>query len=189
MSTAYKAVVIGGSAGSFPVLTKILMELPGNYRLPVLVTMHRLKHVREGFAEALNYKAQLKVSEPYDKERIKSGQAWLAPANYHMLVEAVGHTIALSTGELVRFSRPSIDVMLESAADCYRDKLIAVLLSGANTDGVNGMTKIKALGGTTIAQDPDECAVRTMTESAIKRDCIDKVLNTNGIVEFLKAVA
>jgi len=91
----YKAVVIGGSAGSFQVITKILSSLPKNFPLPVLLSLHRLKHVRSGFVEALSIKSTIPIVEPYDKETIKPGKGYLAPANYHMYVE-LGNKISLS---------------------------------------------------------------------------------------------
>ncbi len=183
----YKAVIIGGSAGSFQVITKILHSLPPNFPLPVLLSLHRLKHVRSGFVEALSIKSGIPVIEPYDKEPIKPGRAYLAPANYHMYID-LGNRIALSTEEPVNHSRPSIDLSFVTAAQAYRDKLIGIILSGANKDGAYGLKKIKDSGGLCIVQDPAECQVKTMTEASLKLTPVDHVLSTNDIITFLKKI-
>jgi two-component system chemotaxis response regulator CheB len=183
----YKAVIIGGSAGSFQVITRILHSLSPNFPLPVLLCLHRLKHVRSGFVEALSIKSGIPIIEPYDKEQIKPGKAYLAPANYHMYIE-LGNKIALSTEEPVNHSRPSIDLSFVTAAQVYREKLIGIILSGANRDGAYGLKKIKDLGGLAIVQDPEECQVKTMTEASLKLTKVDFVYNTNDIIKFLQNI-
>jgi len=180
----YKAIVIGGSAGSFQVVTRILSSLPKTLSIPVLLSMHRLKHVRSGFLEALSLKSNLPIIEPDDKEQIKPGRAYLAPANYHMYVE-MGNRIALSTEEPVHHSRPSIDLSFITAAQTYRDRLIGIILSGANSDGAYGLQKVKEYNGLTIVQDPNECQVKTMTEAAMKMTKIDHIFNTDQMIKFL----
>src|SRR6187401_95754 len=138
LSNSYKAVVIGGSAGSFQGIVKILAQLPKGFPLPIIMALHRLKHVRHGFVEALSLKSVVPVTEPYDKEHIKKGSVYLAPANYHMSVE-LGLYFALSTEEMVNNSRPAIDITLGSCAFVYKEKLVGILLSGANKDGALGM--------------------------------------------------
>lgn len=180
----YKAVVIGGSAGSFQVITKILSSLPKNFPLPVLLSLHRLKHVRSGFVEALSIKSKIPIVEPYDKETIKPGMGYLAPSNYHMYVE-LNKRIALSTEEPVNHSRPSIDLTFETTAQAYRDKIIGIILSGANRDGAYGLKKLKQLGGLAIVQDPNECQVKTMTEASLKLTPVDHIFTTPQIINFL----
>jgi len=180
----YKAIVIGGSAGSFQVVTRILSALPNTFNMPVFLSLHRLKHIRSGFLEALSLKSNLPIVEPDDKEQIKPGRAYLAPSNYHMFVE-LGNRIALSTEEPVHHSRPSIDLSFITAANVYRDKLIGIILSGANSDGANGLKKIKDNNGLTLVQDPDECQVRTMTESSIRLTRVDHIFKTEEIIQFL----
>lgn len=180
----YKAIVIGGSAGSFQVLTKILSSLPKTFNIPVLLCMHRLKHVRSGFLEALSIKSNLPIIEPDDKEQIKPGKAYLAPANYHMFIE-LGNRIALSTEEPVNHSRPSIDLSFITASQAYRDKMVGIVLSGANSDGAFGLQKVKENNGITIVQDPKECQVRTMSEAAMKLTLVDHVFTTDQIIKFL----
>jgi two-component system chemotaxis response regulator CheB len=185
VNNSYKAVVIGGSAGSFQGITKILSQLPKSFPLPIIMCLHRLKHVRNGFVEALSIKSVVQVSEPYDKEPIKKGAVYLAPSNYHMSVE-LGNHFALSTEEMVNNSRPAIDITLGTSAYVYRDKLIGILLSGANRDGGLGMKLIKEKGGLTIVQEPSECMIDTMPRAALSMTQIDHVLRIDQIVEFLK---
>ena len=181
----YKAIVIGGSAGSFQGITQILSALPADFSLPIIMCLHRLKHVRNGFVEALSIKSIKPVVEPYDKEQIKKGRVYLAPANYHMSIE-LGNNFALSTEEMFNNSRPAIDITLETAAYNYRDKLIGILLSGANKDGALGMKRIKDRGGLTIIQDPEECMIDTMPTAARNITEIDHTLKVQEIVKFLK---
>jgi two-component system, chemotaxis family, protein-glutamate methylesterase/glutaminase len=180
----YTAIAIGGSAGSFQGITKILSMLPSDFDIPIMMCLHRLRHVRNGFVEALNIKSKLQVCEPYDKEAIKKKKVYLAPANYHLSVE-LGNSFAMSTEELVNNSRPSIDFMFQTAAYTYRQKLIGILLSGANKDGALGMKQIAMLGGLTIVQDPKDCLIDTMTSAALKITKIDHSLNIDTIIELL----
>jgi two-component system chemotaxis response regulator CheB len=180
----YSAIIIGGSAGSFQVVIKILQSLPGTFPIPVLLCLHRLKHVRSGFVEALSLKSNIPVTEPYDKEKLVSGRAYLAPSNYHMYIE-LANRIALSTEDPVNHSRPSIDLAFITAANAYRNKIIGIILSGANKDGAFGLKKLHANGGVTIIQDPEECEVKTMTQSALKLFKADYVYNSDEIVRFL----
>jgi two-component system chemotaxis response regulator CheB len=185
LSNSYKAVVIGGSAGSFQGVVKILAQLPKGFPLPIIMCLHRLKHVRNGFVEALSIKSVVQVTEPNDKEAIKKGNVYLAPANYHMSVE-LGNHFALSTEEMINNSRPSIDITLGTCAFAYKDKLIGILLSGANRDGAMGMKNIHDRGGLTIVQEPTECMIDTMPRSALAITKIDHVLKVDQIVQFLK---
>lgn len=185
LNNSYKAVVIGGSAGSFQGVVKILSQLPKGFPLPIIMCLHRLKHVRNGFVEALSIKSVVQVTEPNDKETIKKGSVYLAPANYHMSVE-LGNNFALSTEEMVNNSRPAIDITLSSCAFVYKDKLLGILLSGANKDGALGMKHIHERGGTTIVQEPTECMIDTMPKAALAITNIDHILKIDEIVEVLK---
>ncbi len=185
LNNGYKAVVMGGSAGSFQGITKILSQLPKGFPLPIIMCLHRLKHVRNGFVEALSIKSVYQVTEPNDKEPVKKGGVYLAPSNYHLSVE-LGNIFALSTEEMVNNSRPAIDITLSTAAYSYRDKLVGILLSGANRDGGLGMKHIKDKGGLTIVQEPTECMIDTMPKAALAITPIDYVLKVDQIVEFLQ---
>lgn len=185
LNNSYKAVVIGGSAGSFQGIVKILSQLPKSFPLPIIMCLHRLKHVRNGFVEALSIKSVVQVVEPNDKEPIKKGGVYLAPSNYHMSVE-LGNYFAMSTEDMVNNSRPAIDITLGTAAYVYRDKLVGILLSGANRDGGLGMKHIKDKGGLTIVQEPTECMIDAMPKAAMALTKIDHVLKIDQIIEFLK---
>lgn len=183
-NTEFKAVVIGGSAGSFQGIIRILSHIPKDFALPVIVVMHRLKHVRHGFAEAISQKSNLKIVEPDDKDAIRKGIVYLAPANYHLSME-LGNYFSLSTEEMLNSSRPSIDITLSSAAYVYRNKLIGILLSGANRDGGMGMKNIKEKGGLTIVQDPVECMIDTMPKAALALTTIDYTLKIKEIIDLI----
>jgi two-component system, chemotaxis family, protein-glutamate methylesterase/glutaminase len=185
LNNSYKAVVIGGSAGSFQGMVKVLSQLPKGFPLPIIMCLHRLKHVRNGFVEALSIKSVVQVTEPHDKENIKKGGVYLAPANYHMSVE-LGNYFALSTEEMVNNSRPAIDITLSTSAFVYKDKLIGILLSGANRDGAAGMKSIHEKGGLTLVQEPTECMIDTMPRAALAVTKIDHVLKIDQLVEFFK---
>ncbi len=179
-----KAIIIGGSAGSFQVVTRILSALPAGYPIPVFLCLHRLKHVRSGFTEALSIKANLPIVEPDDKDPIKPGKIYLAPANYHMYIE-LGNKFALSTEEPVNHSRPSIDLSFFSASYSYKNKLIGIILSGANKDGALGLKSVKDSGGIAIVQDPKECQVPTMTTASLRATNVDYIFKTNEIINYL----
>jgi two-component system, chemotaxis family, protein-glutamate methylesterase/glutaminase len=185
LNNSYKAVVIGGSAGSFQGVVKILAQLPKGFPLPIIMCLHRLKHVRNGFVEALSIKSVNQVTEPNDKENIKKGSVYLAPANYHMSVE-LGNHFALSTEDMINNSRPAIDITLGSCAFVYKEKLVGILLSGANKDGALGMKQIHERSGLTIVQEPSECMIDTMPRAALAATNIDHVLRIDQIVDFLK---
>lgn len=184
LNNKYKAIVIGGSAGSFQGITKILSNLTPDFKLPLILCLHRLKHVRNGFVEALSLKSVMTISEPHDKENIKKGKVYLAPANYHMSVE-LGNYFSLSTEEMVNNSRPAIDITLGTSGYVYKEKLIGILLSGANKDGALGMKNIKNKGGLTIVQDPKECMINTMPTAALNNTEIDYIMNVDEIISFL----
>jgi two-component system, chemotaxis family, protein-glutamate methylesterase/glutaminase len=152
--------------------------------LPIVMCLHRLKHVRNGFTEALNIKSNKIIEEPEDKTPIKRGKVYLAPANYHLGIE-LGNTFAVSTEEMVNNSRPAIDITFQSASYVYKNKLIGILLSGANKDGAAGMQKIVERGGLSIVQDPEECLIDTMPTAALNLTDIDYTLKTAQIIDFL----
>jgi len=176
----YRAVVTGGSAGGVEALCAILSALSSNFPLPVLVVQHLHASDDGAFASHLARATGKRVVEPCDKERIEAGRVYAAPANYHMLVEKDG-TISLSVDERVNWSRPSIDVLFESAARAWGQALIAVILSGASDDGAQGMRAIKAAGGLTIAQDPACAQMPLMPQSAIDAGGVDETLGLEEI--------
>lgn len=178
-----RAVIIGGSAGSLPVVLKILQGLPPRFNLPVFLCLHRLKQVRSGFLETLLVRSAIPVQEPCDKDPIKPGIAYLAPANYHMYIAP--DYINLSTEPVVNHSRPAIDLSFFSAAETYEKDLVGIILSGANKDGAAGLKRVADYGGITVVQSPSESEVSVMPESALKLTEVNHILSPNQIVEFL----
>jgi two-component system chemotaxis response regulator CheB len=183
-----RLIVIGGSAGSFQTVVKLLSVLPKDYPFPILLCLHRMRSVRHGFSDALSIKSNKKVIEPYDKQTIDNECIFLAPANYHLLVDPQG-TLSLSTEELINNSRPAIDLLFESAAQSYRRNLLAILLSGANRDGAKGLQAVKKYKGTCIVQDPEESLISTMPSAALQTTEVDYTLDSDKIVEFVLNLA
>ncbi len=180
----YKAIVIGGSAGSFQIVTSLLQTLPEDFNYPLILCLHRLKYVRSGFVEALSIKSRIPIIEPYDKEPIKPGKAYLAPANYHLYID-LNNRFCLSTEETVNHSRPSIDLTFITAAQAFQSKVIGIILSGANKDGAYGLKFMAEMGGFTIVQQPQQCEMPTMTEAAIHLYPNHNVWDIEKITNFL----
>ncbi|SFE29178.1 chemotaxis protein CheB [Thermophagus xiamenensis] len=180
----FKVVVIGGSAGSFSVVSRILSQLDPSFSVPIVLCLHRLKHIRSGLVEGLNMKSKIPVVEPYDKDKLRPGIAMLAPSNYHLFVEFDG-TVSLSTEEVNNHSRPSIDYAFSSAAFAFREKALGIILTGANRDGAQGIKCIHDKKGFTIVQDPASCEVDTMPRAALKLFTPNQVLKPDEIVQVL----
>ena len=179
-----KIIIVGGSAGSFKTVTGIIGALPKNYSHTIIFCLHRLRNIRSGFVEALQINSNIAILEPYDKDIILRGKAYLAPANYHLMFEH-GNRFSLSVHDPVNHSRPSIDICFDSAAECFREKVIGVVLSGANVDGSNGLFNIHLFGGQTIVQDPKDCDISTMTKSCIKLFQPDHIFNSDEIITYI----
>lgn len=168
MSPAYpQAVVIGASAGALEALSAILPALPPDFTPPILIVVHVPPDRPSVLAELFRAKCQRPVREAEDKEPIADGTIYFAPPGYHLLVEA-GKTLALSSDEPVLFSRPSIDVLFESAADAYGPGLVGIVLTGANTDGAEGLRTIAHSSGLAFVQEPQEAFASAMPEAAIR---------------------
>lgn len=182
-----KIVVIGGSAGSFNVVKKILSSIPHDFPLPLILCLHRLKDVRNGFSESLNLNSNIPVKEPLDKDHVKSGFAYLSPSNYHMLIEP-GHNFALSTESDVNYSRPSIDLTFETAGYSYRGKMAGIILSGTNSDGAKGLFSAFKNGAFTIVQDPENAQFSTMPNEVFKYFTPHKILTDDGITNFINSL-
>ena len=173
--TAPALVAIGSSWGGLHAVGSLLAALPARFGAAVAIAQHRSAGSRDGaLAAVLAGRGPLPVREVEDKDRIEPGHAYLAPADYHLLVEPDG--FALSIDEQVQYSRPSIDVLFESAADAYGERAVAVVLTGANEDGAAGLRRIKARGGVTIVQDPDSAERPEMPRAAIATGAADRVL-------------
>lgn len=181
-----KLVIIGGSAGSLPVLLDVVENLPIGFQTPVVIVLHRLKNVNSDMDKILaDAQDHMKIREPEDKEPIRPGYIYLAPQNYHLLLETE-KIFSLDYSELVHFSRPSIDVSFESAARVFGPNLTAVLLSGANQDGAAGMEAVVQAGGTAIVQDPASTDYPAMPTAAIQKTNDILILQPVDIVNYFK---
>lgn len=183
-----EAVVIGVSAGGLEALSMILSALPVHYALPIAIVQHRIKDDNSLLEEILKAKCSIKVKQADEKEKIKGGTVYFAPANYHLLVEN-DRSFSLSGGELENYSRPSIDALFETAADTYQDKLLGIILTGASNDGAKGIQTIQKQGGTTIAQNPEEAKYPYMPQAAIDLGGVAYILTLGEIIEFLLKLA
>lgn len=159
------SVVIGGSAGALEVLRMIVRELPRSLACPVVIVIHLPSH-SSGLAELLGSDTSLMVKQAEDKEPMVPGTIYIAPPSYHLLIESQ-QTFALSVDPPVHFSRPSIDVLFETAADVYGARLIGILLSGASEDGAVGLQEIHTAGGITVVQSPLSAEVAIMPAAAL----------------------
>jgi two-component system chemotaxis response regulator CheB len=156
------------------VIISLLTALDRNFRMPVLIVLHRNSQFDSSLDELLSTRTHTPIKEVEEKEIPQAGMVYLCPADYHVLLEQ-NHSFSLDYSERVNFSRPSIDVTFRSAADVYGDRLIALLLSGGNADGAEGMEYVKAQGGTTIVQDPLTAEVPYMPRQALSRITADVV--------------
>jgi two-component system chemotaxis response regulator CheB len=183
VSARYGLVVVGTSTGGLHALTRLLSALPANYRLPIVIVQHRSKDSDERLSGLLRASSHLPVREAEDKEPLQSPGVYLGPPDYHLLVEP--DSIALSTEEPVTYSRPSIDVLFESAAYSHGSGVIGVLLTGANQDGTRGLQEIKDRGGYVIVQDPESAESGFMPKNAVKNVLADRVLGLDQIAAEL----
>lgn len=176
-------VAIGCSLGGYNALHVILRALPRDYPLPVAIVQHRGV---EGdlLAPALQELSALPVREAEDKEPIVPGRVYVAPADYHLLVDA--GRFALSTDAKVLAARPSIDMLFESAADAYQERVIAVVLTGASRDGAAGAARVKQKGGLVVVQDPATAEAKLMPQAAVQACAVDRVLPLAEIASFLQ---
>ncbi|MDI1318404.1 chemotaxis protein CheB [Flavobacterium sp.] len=182
-----KVVIVGGSAGSLEVLLQVLPKLQNIESLVILLIVHRRNSDDNFLEELIRMKSGLKVKEVEDKTPIKVGHVYVAPADYHLLIEN-NLSFSLDVSEKVNYSRPSIDVGFESAADVFGTKLVAILLSGANNDGTNGLLAVKENGGIVIIQKPETAEVPYMPAHAIKNLDADYILSANEIAVFIKGL-
>src|SRR5450631_79432 len=182
--TDKQLILIGGSSGSLQVVMHILNKIPTHYPLAILLIIHRGNLPGSMLTDLLIVKSNLPVKEVEEKEKILPSQLYLAPADYHVLIEK-DKSFSLDYSEKLNFSRPSIDVSFISAAVVFGRNLTGILLSGANDDGAEGIRQIKEQGGYTIIQDPEEATVGYMPSRARLKSKIDEVLNTEGITHYL----
>jgi two-component system chemotaxis response regulator CheB len=188
MDRGYDAVVIGVSTGGLRALEGILLHLPADFALPLLIVQHVDRDAGGGLAQLLDARCALSVKEADDQDEIVPGTAYLAPANYHLLVES-RERLTLSVDPHVSFARPSIDVLFESAADVFGPRLIGVVLTGANFDGSDGLKRVKQRGGLAIVQEPSEAEASQMPRAALEATKVDHVVPLAGIAPLLEQLA
>lgn len=179
-----EAVVIGTSAGGLSALRIILEQLPKGFPLPVLIVQHISADSEDFWIKNLNAQCNIQVKEAEEKEEVTKGNAYIAPPDYHILLEH-DHTITISQEEKVNFSRPSIDVLFETASDVYKDKLMGIVLTGASKDGATGLKKIKSKGGITVVEHPASAEFNLMPTEAIRASKPDHILSLQQIADLL----
>jgi len=183
----YKAIVVGSSAGGLNALKTLLRNLDRDFKIPVIIVQHISPDSENYLIHILNDLKRLKVKEADEKEHPQQGYAYVAPPNYHLLVEP-DQTFTLTVDERVNYARPSIDVLFETAAEAYREQLIGIILTGANNDGSLGLKRIKELGGMAVVQDPGTAEVDSMPKAAIQTCAVDHILSLEEISALLNTL-
>ena len=182
-----EAVVIGASAGGVQALSALSAALPADLRVPCFVVIHLPRESPSLLPEIFSAHCKRPVGEAQDKEPVQAGTVYIAPPDYHLLLDR-GPTLALSTDELVHYSRPSIDVLFESAADVYGKGLLGIILTGWNQDGADGLQAVHRAGGLTIVQNPDTAEAPVMPQAALARTPVHFILNLEEIAALLAAL-
>ena len=188
--TSYQLIVIGCSLGGMHALQTIIKALPKDFCVPIVIAQHRHKNSSEGLPAYFRRSTQYNVVDADDKQWIEPGHVYLAPADYHLLIEKTGGRgeLHLSVDEAVRHSRPSIDVLFESAADAYGAHLIGVVLTGSNEDGARGAKRIKERGGLVVVEDPATAESPEMPAAVAAMVHVDRILPLESIAPFLADV-
>jgi two-component system chemotaxis response regulator CheB len=183
-----RALIIGGSAGSLDVLLKVLPVVRSDIGFPIIIVVHR-KHGTDSLLPVLlSTRTTLLVKEVDEKEKILAGRVYIAPSDYHLLIEQ-DETFSLDYSEKINYSRPAIDATFQTAAEVYQSQLVCLLLSGSNSDGVSGLKSVKAWGGTTAIQDPESAQVAYMPAQAKLKVQIDHTLSIEAIGEFINLLS
>lgn len=180
----YELIVIGCSMGGMSAMEKIFAVLPETFPVPIVVAQHRYRTSGEALPSFLSRHSKLTVVDALDKQWIHPGNVYLAPADYHLMVDRAGE-LSLSVDAAVAYSRPSIDVLFESAAEAYAGRCVGVVLTGANADGARGAARIKQHGGFVVVQDPKTAESTEMPEAAIAATRVDRILPLDRIGPFL----
>ena len=183
----YKLLLIGGSAGSLEALIKILPRLTAIPDFAIVIVLHRKSSEDSTLEELIAIKTSIPVKEVEDKVALLPGNIYVAPSDYHLLFEKNGK-LSLDTSEKVNYSRPSIDVSFESAADAFGTGVAAILLSGANADGTHGLVEIKQAGGTVIIQDPESAEMPFMPRNALENVTPSHLLDVEGILAYIQSL-
>jgi two-component system chemotaxis response regulator CheB len=183
-TSSVEAVVIGASAGALEALSSFLPTLPKDYPLPVMIVVHLPPDKNSVMADLLKSKCKIDVREAEDKEPIRAATVYIAPPDYHLLVEP-DRRLSLSSDDPVHFSRPSIDVLFESAADAYGPGLVGLILTGGSSDGANGLRAVHQAGGQALVQDPAKANVPLMPQAALEVCPSARVMSLPEITTFL----
>ncbi len=181
------AIVIGTSAGGIEALSVLLPALPARLRASIFIVIHLPRERPSLLVDIFASKCALTVREAQDKEPVQPGTVYFAPPNYHLLLDK-GPQLALSVDEPVNFSRPSIDVLFESAVDVYGKRLLGVILTGGNEDGASGLEAVRRVSGITVVQQPESAQVPFMPTSALKRNPADFVLSLPQIADLFRTL-
>jgi two-component system chemotaxis response regulator CheB len=184
----FEALIIGGSAGSLEVLLKMLPALDTAIKFPIIIVIHRKTGADSLLPELLSGRTRLRVKEAEEKEAIVAGTIYIAPSDYHLLVE-LDHTFSLDYSEKINYSRPAIDATFQTAADVYRDKLACLLLSGSNADGAKGLVTVKGFGGMVLIQNPETAQVAYMPGQAKLYVNPDYILNAEDVADFINLLS
>jgi two-component system, chemotaxis family, protein-glutamate methylesterase/glutaminase len=179
----YEAIVLGASAGGMTLVRDLISALPADLSMPLIVVQHLAQSHDGSWIEYLAQRSNVAVKEADEKEVIVPGTVYLAPANYHLLVEP-DRTFTLTVDQRVNYARPSIDVLFETAAEAYRERLVGVILTGANSDGAQGLLRVKECGGLTVVQDPRTAEVSSMPMAAIRIAEPEHVLDPSHISQL-----
>ncbi|MDF2455888.1 MAG: chemotaxis protein CheB [Cytophagaceae bacterium] len=177
-------IVIGGSSGSLDVVLKIISSVKKDIAVALVIVLHRKTTTDSALSELLAIRSVAPVKEVEDKDPVLAGNIYLAPSDYHLLFEKK-HIFSLDDSEKINYSRPSIDVTFESAAEAYGATVSAILLSGSNADGTEGLLAIHAQGGVTIVQDPETAGFPYMPQQAILNAPVDYQMNVSEMIEYI----
>ncbi|WP_461452400.1 chemotaxis protein CheB [Mucilaginibacter sp.] len=180
-----EVLLIGGSAGSFKLIFTIVKNFSADLGKAVIIIIHRKKNFFSEIEKLFAENSRISLGEITDKEKVTKNTIYIAPANYHTLIEKDG-SFGLDVSEAIWYSKPSIDVTFESAAEAFKGRCTVILLSGANQDGAEGMLKLRDAGSLTIVQDPDDAEMPQMPLSAIEIDAAEYKLSSNEIFELIK---
>lgn len=178
-------LLLGGSAGSFKLLFRMVKLFPHDFNKTVIIIIHRKKNFFSEIEKLFGENSRMLMREISDKDPIQSNAIYIAPANYHTLLEKGGY-FGLDVSDAVWYSKPSIDVTFESAADAFGKNCTAILFSGANQDGAEGLLKLRVSGALTIVQNPDDAEMAEMPNAAINISAADYILRTTEIFELIQ---
>ncbi len=187
-SQRIEALIIGGSAGSLEVILQMLPKLRKALSFAIIIVIHRKSSLDSTLTGLLSSRTILPVKEAEEKEPILPGNIYIAPADYHLLIES-DRSFSLDFSEKILYSRPAIDATFQTAADVYRQHLAGVLLSGANADGASGLLSIQKAGGITLVQDPADAEINYMPNQALARLRPDYILSKSNLAEFINSLS